>query len=131
MTTAIRSRIMRAIKSKDTKPEKAVRSLVHHLGYRFRLHRKDLPGKPDMTFPRHSAVVLVNGCFWHGHECERGSRMPKTNEDYWVEKIRGNVVRDQATRIRLKSLGWRVLVVWECEIRNETKLKKRLIRFLR
>ncbi len=110
---------MRAVKGKNTRPEQAVRSLLHALGYRFRLHRRDLPGSPDIVLPGRKAVILVHGCFWHGHGCKRGSRTPKANADYWNMKLAGNVARDARTRAELEALGWRVLVVWECEIKAE------------
>jgi len=119
-----RSRVMRAVKGKNTRPEQAVRSLLHALGYRFRLHRKDLPGSPDIVLPGRKAVIFVHGCFWHGHACKRGSRAPKTNADYWTKKLAGNVARDARTRVELEALGWRVLVVWECEIKAESLADK-------
>lgn len=114
-----RSWVMRAVKGRNTRPERAVRSLLHALGYRFRLHRKDLPGSPDIVLPGRKAVIFVHGCFWHGHGCKRGSRAPKTNADYWTKKLAGNIARDARTRAELKALGWQVLVVWECEIKTE------------
>lgn len=130
MTSAERSRIMRAVKSRDTRPELAVRRTAHAMGYRFRLHRADLPGRPDLAFPSRRAVVHVNGCFWHGHGCKRGAREPKTNAAYWRAKIARNAARDAANLSRLKALGWRALIVWECETRDADKLRKRLSRFL-
>jgi DNA mismatch endonuclease (patch repair protein) len=130
MTSAERSRIMRAVKSRHTAPEMAVRRLAHGMGYRFRLHRADLPGKPDLTFPSRKAVILVNGCFWHGHSCKRGARVPKINAAYWTAKIARNVTRDRGTLASLRRHGWRALVVWECEIKNERKLAARIRRFL-
>lgn len=111
-----RSATMRAVKSRDTKPEIEVRSLLHRNGYRFRLHRKDLPGKPDIVFPSRHKVVFVHGCFWHGHSCRRGERIPKNNRDYWVDKIRGNVERDAFNLKQLTEQGWQAFVVWECQI---------------
>ena len=131
MTSEIRSRIMRAVKGRDTGPEKAVRSLVHGMGYRYRLHRADLPGRPDLAFPGRRAVIFVNGCFWHGHNCPRGARVPKTNRAYWTAKIARNVARDAASLSRLKADGWRALTIWECEIKDARKLRSRLGRFLR
>ena len=130
MTDAERSRIMRAVKSRDTGPEKAVRSLAHRMGYRFRLHRADLPGKPDLAFPGRRAVVFVHGCFWHGHDCKRGARTPKTNTEYWTAKIARNAARDRDQLSSLKRLGWRALVVWECQLRNEPAVRSRLRHFL-
>jgi DNA mismatch endonuclease (patch repair protein) len=121
---------MRAVKGKDTKPEQAVRSLLHALGYRFRLHRRDLPGSPDIVFPGRKAAIFVHGCFWHGHTCTRGGRMPKANADYWAGKLARNKARDATARAALEALGWRVLTVWECEIRDAAVLADRLRDFL-
>ncbi len=127
----LRSRIMRAVKGKDTAPEKMVRSMAHRMGLRFRLHRLDLPGKPDLVFPRLRKVIFVNGCFWHGHKCKRGDRKPKANAQYWQSKIDRNVKRDAAHLTALKELGWRAAVVWECELKDPARVKKRLQGFLR
>jgi DNA mismatch endonuclease (patch repair protein) len=107
---------MRAVKSTNTKPEMAVRRYVHRLGFRFRLHRKSLPGTPDLVFPRLNKVVFVHGCFWHGHRCKRGDRTPSANREYWVEKIGRNRKRDKQNRALLKSQGWDVYIAWECRI---------------
>lgn len=128
--TSLRSRTMRAVKDQDTKPELAIRSFLHRQGYRFRLHRKDLPGSPDLVFVSRRKVVFVNGCFWHGHTCARGARLPKTNRDYWRTKILQNVSRDRRSIASLRRSGWRVLVVWECWLRSPTDLGGRLRRFL-
>jgi DNA mismatch endonuclease (patch repair protein) len=125
-----RSRIMRAVKSADTAPELTVRRMAHRMGYRFRLHRKDLPGKPDLTFPRLRKVVFVHGCFWHGHDCARGARVPKRNRAYWLKKVAGNRARDLKTLEKLAVIGWKYLVVWECATRNERNLNERLTEFL-
>ncbi|MBK9169294.1 MAG: DNA mismatch endonuclease Vsr [Bryobacterales bacterium] len=125
-----RSRIMRAVKGADTTPELAVRRLVHSMGYRFRLHRTNLPGKPDLTFPRLHKVVFVHGCFWHGHECARGSRVPVQNRDYWTRKVARNLERDRKTEAALESLGWKSLAVWECEIKDQDRMRRTLRRFL-
>ncbi|MBV2182412.1 MAG: very short patch repair endonuclease [Castellaniella sp.] len=125
-----RSRIMRAVKSKDTNSEIAVRKLVHAMGFRFRLHRKDLPGSPDLVFPSRRKVIFVHGCFWHGHGCKRGARLPKTNVDYWTKKISNNCVRDSKAIQSLKEDGWDVCVVWECELRDSEQLQARLSSFL-
>ena len=111
-----RSRIMRAVRSRDTKPEMTVRRLVHSMGYRYRLYRKDLPGKPDLAFISRRKAIFVHGCFWHGHDCPRGSREPKTNRDYWIPKIAKTRERDKATMERLQKMDWKTLVIWECEI---------------
>ncbi len=125
-----RSRIMRAVKGADTAPELSVRRLAHQIGYRFRLHRKDLPGKPDLVFPRLRKVVFVHGCFWHGHDCARGARSPKANAEYWRKKIDRNSLRDAANMAALKAKGWRVAVIWECELKEPSQVKRRLARFL-
>ena len=121
---------MRSVKSRDTGPELAVRKLAHALGYRFRLHRRDLPGAPDLVFPGRRAIVFVHGCFWHQHSCRRGSRQPKTRREYWIPKLRNNRERDLRHQDRLRDMGWRVLVVWECEIRSREDLAQALCRFL-
>lgn len=128
---AKRSAVMRAVKSKDTTPELAVRKMLSSRGYRYRLQAKTLPGAPDIVFPGRRAAIFVHGCFWHGHDCKRGARAPKANADYWQAKIARNVARDQRTAKELKALGWRSLVVWECEIKAQDTLAKRLDRFLK
>lgn len=128
MTDPARSATMRAVKSRDTKPEMLVRRAAHALGYRFRLHRKDLPGSPDLVFPSRKKVIFVHGCFWHGHDCARGARMPKTNAEYWRAKMAGNVARDERVRAELAALGWEVLTVWECELKDADVLRERVIR---
>lgn len=132
MTTPdpVRSRTMRAVRSTNTKPEMIVRRLAHAMGYRFRLHRKDLPGSPDLVFPSRKTAIFVHGCFWHGHNCSRGARKPKDNAEYWVKKIGGNVARDQRSLLALSELGWRTLVVWECSLRDKVALETRLRTFL-
>lgn len=122
-----RSWLMSRIGGKNTKPEVLVRSLLHRLGYRFSLHRRDLPGTPDIVLPARGAVVFVNGCFWHGHACKR-SRMPKSRIDYWALKIDANRRRDVRKRRQLVSLGWKVVVVWECELKIPEKLERKLLR---
>ena len=129
-TRELRSRIMRAVKSTDTNPELIVRSLAHRMGFRFRLHRKDLPGKPDLVFPGMHKAIFVHGCFWHGHDCPRGARIPKTNRSYWVKKIAKNQKRDRANSKALTGRGWKIAVFWECELRDEKRLSRRLCRFL-
>ncbi len=121
---------MRAVKGENTAPELIVRRLVHSLGYRYRLHRKDLPGKPDLVFPGRRKIIFVHGCFWHGHQCARGARVPKTNRDYWRKKIAGNVERDREHGYALEASGWKVLILWECELKVSDKLRARLISFL-
>ena len=114
----VRSRIMRSVRRADTGPELAVRSFLHRRGFRFSLHRRDLPGSPDIVLPRFQTAIFVHGCFWHGHDCARGSRQPKTNADYWIAKIDRNRVRDSAAVTALEASGWRVVVVWECEMKQ-------------
>ncbi|MAW80049.1 MAG: very short patch repair endonuclease [Parvularcula sp.] len=113
-----RSEVMRPVKGRDTKPEVALRKKLHALGFRYRLNVKDLPGKPDLVFPKHKTVVFVHGCFWHGHRCKRGNRQPKQNADYWKEKIARNKARDKKNAKELEKLGWRVITVWECELKD-------------
>lgn len=125
-----RSRTMRAVHSTDTSPEMTVRRLLHASGYRYRLHRNDLPGKPDIVFPSRKKVIFVHGCFWHGHTCKRGARTPKTNQEYWVKKIQRNIERDKEHLERLQALGWNALVIWECEIKDTPMLEKRMEAFL-
>lgn len=121
---------MRAVKSRDTRPEMLTRRMIHAMGYRYRLHRKDLPGKPDMVFPSKRKAIFIHGCFWHGHDCARGARVPKSNRDYWETKIRRNRERDTQSEAALKRDGWRVLTVWECQMKDEEALRKRLRQFL-
>lgn len=125
-----RSRVMRAVKGQNTGPEMVVRRMAHGMGYRFRLHRADLPGKPDLVFPRLHKVIFVHGCFWHGHHCARGDRIPVHNRDYWTRKIARNKERDKKNPQVLRALGWSSLQIWECELRDITHLKKRLKKFL-
>lgn len=113
-----RSQIMSNISGKNTKPEIIIRKITHRLGYRFRLHGKDLPGKPDIVFPKYKKVIFVNGCFWHGHiKCSR-SKLPATRKKFWKDKIEGNKKRDKANKIKLKKLGWDYLVIWQCQIKQ-------------
>lgn len=127
-----RSRIMRAVRSKDTTPELTVRRLIHKLGYRFRLHRKDLPGSPDLVFPGRRKAIFIHGCFWHGHDCKRGNREPKTNVDYWRNKIARNKARDWITLTTLKDAGWDIMTIWECQTSRaeQGNLTSRLVEFL-
>lgn len=127
---AMRRRTMQAVRSTDTEPELAVRRIVFKLGYRYRLHRKDLPGKPDLAFIGRRKVVFVHGCFWHGHNCARGGRAPKTNAEYWCAKIARNKARDAANIAKLEADFWRVLVIWECELKDVLRLASKLDRFL-
>ena len=125
-----RSRIMRAVKGSDTAPELTVRRLAHGMGYRFRLHRSDLPGKPDIVFPGRRKIIFVHGCFWHGHSCRRGNRIPKGNRDYWLRKIARNRERDRMASAALTTLGWQVAEFWECEIKDPNSVVSHLRRFL-
>ena len=125
-----RSWIMSRDKGRDTKPEILVRSLVHLMGFRFRIHRRDLPGNPDIVLPRYGKVIFVHGCFWHGHKrCPRSKR-PSTNKGFWNKKLDENIERDKRFRRKLRRMGWKVLVVWQCEIRKPEKLLGKLERFL-
>ena len=121
---------MRRIRSKGMAPELAVRSLVHRLGHRFRLHRRDLPGTPDLVFPKAKAVIFVHGCFWHQHSRCRDGRVPSSNKDYWSPKLETNVARDRRNRRRLRRLGWTVLTIWECEIKDLERVGVRIVGFL-
>ena len=129
ITSAQRSSLMSRIRSKNTKPELKVRSILHGLGYRFRLHRKDLPGRPDIVLPRHKKIVLVQGCFWHGHGCVLAST-PKSNQGYWNAKISGNRARDVRNRESLERQGWKILELWECEMRDPVSLEIALKTFM-
>ncbi|MBX3570316.1 MAG: DNA mismatch endonuclease Vsr [Rhizobiaceae bacterium] len=134
VTDLARSAQMALVRGKNTKPEVVVRRIVHALSYRFRLHRKDLPGKPDMVLPRHHKAIEVRGCFWHQHpnpSCWR-SRLPKTRREFWVPKLESNVARDRVNEAALRELGWELLVVWECETApaRREELAKRLRDFL-
>ena len=118
-----RSWNMSRIKSKDTTPERIVRSFLHRNGFRFRLHVKDLPGKPDIVLPKYKTVIEVRGCYWHRHEGCKDATTPSTNTDFWQKKFADNVARDKRTEQELKALGWNVIVVWECEICNDNFLQ--------
>lgn len=115
---AERSIRMRSVRRQDTAPELVVRRAAHALGLRFRLHRKELPGTPDLVFPKHRTVIFVHGCFWHRHDGCRKATMPKTRVDFWTSKFRRNQERDEQSATRLKALGWRVIVIWECQTRR-------------
>lgn len=126
-----RSGIMRQVKGRDTRPERIVRSLLHRMGYRFRLQRDDLPGKPDIVLPRFKTVVFVNGCFWHRHPGCKRATTPASNVDYWQTKFARNVERDARNQAELEKMGWRVAIVWECELKDKTSLEKRLDDYLK
>lgn len=112
---------MSHVKSKNTKPEILVRSFLFANGFRFRLHRKDLPGKPDIVLPKYKTVIFINGCFWHGHPNCKCATLPETNRNFWSNKISGNMERDKATYSSLKNMGWKVIVIWQCELKPKTK----------
>lgn len=124
-----RSFIMSSVRTKDTKPEMLLRRLLHRLGYRFRLHRRDLPGSPDIVFPSRRKVVFVNGCYWHGHECRWG-KLPKSRLDYWGPKIEANRERDERHTRDLERLGWAALTVWQCELKQPDSAVQRVVDFL-
>lgn len=120
---------MQAVKSKDTTPELLVRRLLHRLRYRFRLHRKDLPGRPDIVLPKYRKVILVHGCFWHSHGCAKG-QPPKSRQDYWLPKLEANVNHDRDKTAQLEQLGWSVLIVWQCETKDVDGLTRKLQAFV-
>jgi DNA mismatch endonuclease, patch repair protein len=122
-----RSAVMRAVKSRDTGPERAVRALLWPIARGYRLHRADLPGKPDVVYASRKLAIFVHGCFWHGHDCARGARMPKTNAAYWRAKIARNRARDIKTLAAYSTRGWRVLVVYECELKDNAALGARFV----
>ena len=124
-----RSEIMRRVRSEDTKPEMTVRRLVHGRGFRYRLHVKDLPGHPDLVFPRTKKIVFVHGCYWHAHGCP-ASELPESHRDYWEAKLQRNAERDKRNLRELRKVGWDVFTVWECQTRNLERLTRRLVRFL-
>ena len=112
---------MAAVKGRDTQPEKLVRSKLFADGFRFRLHRRDLPGNPDIVLPRYRTIVFVHGCFWHGHNCRKGLRRPKTRAEFWNVKLDSNIARDHANQVALKIAGWRVFIIWTCQIEADTQ----------
>ena len=125
-TPAQRSAVMAKVRGKDTGPERAVRRLLTRMGLRYRLQRRDLPGSPDVVMAGRRVALFVHGCFWHGHDCRRGARETKQNADYWRAKIARNRIRDGEVAARLQASGWRPLVVWECQLRDEAALTARL-----
>lgn len=129
LTAERRSANMARIRNKDTKPEMVVRKLVHGMGYRYRLHRKDLPGKPDLVFGPRKKVIFVHGCFWHQHSCREG-RIPNSRREYWEPKLRRNVERDHEAIAELQRKGWDVLVIWECEVKDVELLRSKIKAFL-
>lgn len=126
-----RSRNMAAIRSANTAPEIKVRRLLHARGFRFRLHRGDLPGKPDIVLPRYRTAIFVHGCFWHRHSCRYGAPRPSTNAQFWNQKLGSNVERDRRNCRALREAGWHVITVWECETRDEGQLNRRIERIIR
>lgn len=130
LTPAQRSSNMSKIRSQDTKPEMRIRRQLHALGYRYRLHDRRLPGKPDLVFAGRGKVIFINGCFWHAHNCPRGERLPKSNLEYWSQKRRRNQERDSVQRSKLVELGWAYMDVWECEIRSQEDCLRDIRTFL-
>ena len=126
LSKAHRSWNMSRIRGRDTKPEMIVRSLLHRMGYRFRLHRRDLPGSPDIVLPRHGVVILVHGCFWHKHSRCKMAYTPRTRVEFWKNKFAGNVQRDRIQKQQLEALGWQVKIIWECETKDSRQLVKKL-----
>jgi DNA mismatch endonuclease (patch repair protein) len=129
LSRVARSRLMAQIKSKGTTPEVVVRRILHRAGYRYRLHYKSLPGSPDIVFPARRKVIFVHGCFWHAHFCQKG-RVPKSNRSYWKSKLEKNVLRSNKAKAKLRNLGWKVIIVWECKTKAPDKILQRLIEFL-
>jgi DNA mismatch endonuclease (patch repair protein) len=129
LTPEERSERMSRIRKTDTKPEMIVRRLVHGIGYRYRLHASDLPGHPDLVFRPRRKVIFVHGCFWHQHGC-RQYRQPRTKRSFWVPKLEGNKERDQTNQKKLSAMGWKFLVIWECELQDKEKLRERITEFL-
>jgi DNA mismatch endonuclease (patch repair protein) len=121
-----RSAVMRRVKGQNTTPELKLRKLLTRLGLRYRLHRKDLPGSPDLAFMGRKVAIFMHGCFWHGHDCRRGARQPKANADYWTAKIGRNRARDAASLAALEALGWQAVVIWECDLKDEAAVEARL-----
>jgi DNA mismatch endonuclease (patch repair protein) len=122
---------MRAVKSRDTTPERIVRKLLRPIAPGYRLHRKDIPGRPDIAYPGRRIAIFVHGCFWHGHDCPRGARSPKANAEYWSAKIARNKARDATNLAALQEQGWRALVVWECELKEAQAVEQSLVALLR
>ncbi|PKO41876.1 MAG: very short patch repair endonuclease [Betaproteobacteria bacterium HGW-Betaproteobacteria-4] len=130
VSTARRSEIMASIHSVDTVPELTLRRMLHRLGYRYRIHVKNLPGSPDLVFPGRKKIIFVHGCFWHRHKGCSYTSIPKTRTEFWVNKFEANVKRDRRNQKQLKEMGWRVKIVWECELKHPEKLVKKMVRFL-
>ena len=130
LTREHRRRCMSAIKGKDTVPEMIVRRMVHAMGFRYHLHVRSLPGHPDLVFPKRKKIILVHGCFWHRHNCKLGRVIPATRTEFWKKKLNTNKQRDHHNCEVLRSLGWDVLILWECWIKNQHRLQSRIMRFL-
>jgi DNA mismatch endonuclease (patch repair protein) len=132
ITKEQRSRVMQRVRAKDSRPEMIVRRIVHHLGFRYRLHRADLPGKPDLTFAGQRKIIFVHGCFWHLHPSPacKLARRPKSRLEFWNAKLEGNRARDRQQIAQLRALGWSVLTIWECELKDATRLEETIKRFL-
>ena len=130
LTSEQRHRCMSNIRSTDTVPELIVRRTVHRLGYRYKLHQRNLPACPDLVFPKHNKIILVHGCFWHMHKCKYGKVVPKTNTKFWQNKRAGNVLRDRQNQQKLRKEGWKVFVVWECQIKDMENLSEKIKAFL-
>lgn len=130
LTPEQRSATMARVRGKDTGPEIRVRSIIHKMGYRYRLQGRNLPGNPDLVFKGRKKVIFIHGCFWHGHDCKAGAKRPKTNIDYWLPKLKRTKVRDAQNQIKLKKMGWDFLVLWECELKNEAAVAEKIRNFL-
>lgn len=130
LTRKDRIRNMSLIRSSNTKPEMYVRELVSELGFSYQLYCKNIPGCPDLAFPKDKKIIFVHGCFWHRHCCEKGSVIPKTNKNYWLTKFGKNKLRDKKNRLLLKKEGWNILIVWECQLKNKIRIKNRINKFL-
>jgi DNA mismatch endonuclease (patch repair protein) len=130
LTREQRHYCMSRIRGKDTTPELFVRSIVHRLGFRFRIHNRNLPGKPDIVLPRHKKIIFIHGCFWHMHKCKYGRVKPATNASFWKTKRKGTVIRDKVNINKLKRDGWKVLVMWECEIHSTQKIQSKIVKFM-
>lgn len=129
-TAEQRSEVMRRVRATDTGPEMTVRRLTHAMGFRYRLHCRELAGNPDLVFPARGKIIFVHGCFWHSHSCRAGRNRPVTNKPYWLTKLERNRRRDRTNRARLRRDGWDVLVVWECQLKDAERLRERIRRFL-
>lgn len=130
LTPEARSERMSRVHAKDTKPEMKLRKLIHGMGFRYRLHRKELPGKPDLVFPGRKSIIFMHGCFWHRHEDCGLARLPKSKQAFWCAKLEANKARDQKNISTLKAAGWRILVIWECQLRDEDRVRQVVKEFL-